>query len=43
MGKDIATGHQTTIYNAKEALSELKTPVVMDPEVKYFPYPNFPF
>ncbi|XP_047973599.1 oxysterol-binding protein-related protein 4C-like isoform X1 [Salvia hispanica] len=32
MGKDVATGQQTTIYNAKEALSELKTPVVVDPE-----------
>lgn len=33
MVKDVSTGKTTTIYNAKEALSGLKTPIVKDPKV----------
>lgn len=31
--KDVSTGKTTTIYDAKEELSGLKTPVVKDPKV----------
>ncbi|XP_057806477.1 oxysterol-binding protein-related protein 4B [Salvia miltiorrhiza] len=30
--KDVATGKQTTIYDAREALSGLKTPILKDPQ-----------
>ncbi|KAG6386603.1 hypothetical protein SASPL_151771 [Salvia splendens] len=32
MVKDVANGKQTTIYNAKETISGLKTPIVKDPK-----------
>lgn len=31
--KDISNGKVTVIHNAKEVLSELKTPIVKDPKV----------
>lgn len=33
--KDVSTGKSTTIYDAKEVLSGLKTPTVKDPKVNY--------
>lgn len=34
--KDITTGKVNVIYNAKEALSGMKTPMVKDPKVHFF-------
>lgn len=31
--KDVSSGKETVIYNAKEAISGLKAPIVTDPKV----------